>query len=105
MTCPNRPQLFHTPDVLIYEMLNELVVFILIRLNCLDVSLPRTIDTVLYRLIGRAQVRIDLEGSFRFLQKVFGSLELILYSNLRNSQNPVDSRNIPLDLGHQIFSC
>ena len=74
-------------------------------LNCLDISLPRAIDTILYRLIGRTQVRIDLEGSFRFLQEVFGSLELILYSNLRNSQDAVDSRNIPFDMGHQIFSC
>ena len=76
-----------------------------LRLNCFDVRIPGTIDTVLYRLIGRTQVGIDLEGSFRFLQEVFGSLELILYSNLRNSQDAVDSRNIPFDMGHQIFSC
>ncbi len=76
-----------------------------LRLNCLDVSIPGAIDTVLHGLIGGTHVRIDLEGSFRLLQKIFGRLELIFYSNLRNSQDTVNSLHIPFDMGHQIFSC
>ena len=74
-------------------------------LNCLDICIPGAIDAILYGLISRTQVRVDLECPFRLLQKLFGSLELIFYSNLRNSQDIVNSLNLPFDVGHQIFSC
>jgi hypothetical protein len=74
-------------------------------LNCLDVGIPGAIDAVFHGLIGRTHVRIDLEGSLCFLQKIFGCLEMIFYSNLGNSQDAVNRLHIPFDMGQQIFSC
>jgi len=36
-------------------------------LNCFDVGIPGTIDSIFHGLIGRAKVRIDIKGSLGLL--------------------------------------
>jgi hypothetical protein len=74
-------------------------------LNCFDICIPGTVNAVLHGLIGRTQVCVDLKSPFRLLQEIPGSLELIVYAYLRNSQNTVNSLHVTFDLGRQVFSC
>jgi hypothetical protein len=74
-------------------------------LNRFDISIPGAIDSILNRLVGGAHVRIDIQGSLRLLQKFFGGFKFISYSDIRNPQDSVNSRHIPLDIGYQVLGC
>jgi hypothetical protein len=70
----------------------------------LYVRFPSTLDTILYRLIGRAESCISGQGALGFILQFFGGFERIFQPYFRNFEYAVHIFDITFDFGCQVFS-